>query len=97
MLIYLNENSIEIKIGSRLFALREQHKEDADLLIVNGYPADTDLELVEGDHVIMIRRGEQPAAAELESLMMGFLLPLSMILSRRQFRSLKIAPWERSL
>ena len=71
MLIYLNENSIEIKIGSRLFALRAQHKEDADLLIVNGYPADTDLELVEGDHVIMIRRGEQPAAAELESLMMA--------------------------
>jgi len=71
MLIYLNENSIEIEIGSRLFALREQHKEDADLMIVNGHPADTDQELHVGDHVILIQRGEQPSAEELESLMMA--------------------------
>ncbi|MCD6582772.1 MAG: sulfur carrier protein ThiS adenylyltransferase ThiF [Desulfuromusa sp.] len=71
MQIYLNENPIEIKIGSRLYALRKQHKVGADLLIVNGYPANTDQVLNDGDHVIMIQRGKQPSAAELESLMMA--------------------------
>ena len=71
MLIYLNEKPIEIKIGSRLYALRDQNKIDADLLIVNGYPASTDQTLNDGDHVIMIQRGEQPSAEELESLMMA--------------------------
>lgn len=71
MKIYLNETQIEIKIGSWLYALRKQHKAGADLLIVNGYPTSTDQVLNDGDHVIMIQRGEQPSAAELESLMMA--------------------------
>ncbi|MDA3902895.1 MAG: sulfur carrier protein ThiS adenylyltransferase ThiF [Desulfuromusa sp.] len=71
MLIYLNEKQIEIKNGGHLYALREQNKADADLLIVNGYPASTDQELHAGDHVTMIQQGEQPSAEELESLMMA--------------------------
>lgn len=71
MRIYLNENQLEIKIGGHLYALREQYKKDADLLIVNGYPANDDQELQEGDHVIMIQRGEHPSAEELETLMMA--------------------------
>ncbi len=71
MLIYLNENQLEIKTGGRLYALREYYKEDADLLIVNGYPVNDDQELNEGDHIIMIKRGEHPSAEELEILMMA--------------------------
>ena len=71
MLIYLNENRMEIESGCRLYALRDQNNTDAELLIVNGYPASSDLELNENDHVIMIQRGKQPSAEELESLMMA--------------------------
>ncbi|MCK5912676.1 MAG: sulfur carrier protein ThiS adenylyltransferase ThiF [Desulfuromusa sp.] len=71
MLIYLNENRIEIESGCRLFALRDLNKKNADLLIVNGYPANVDLELHDGDHIVLIQRGEQPSAAELEGLMMA--------------------------
>lgn len=62
---------MEIKIGSHLYALRDQYKVKADLLIVNAYPADNDQELNAGDHVIMIQRGEQPSTEELENLMMA--------------------------
>ncbi len=71
MLIYLNENPLKIQIGSRLYTLRDKKQCDADILIVNGHPASVDLELKEGDHVVMIKRGEQPSAEELESLMMA--------------------------
>ncbi len=71
MLIYLNENRVEIKTGSRLYALRQEYKADADILIVNGHPLNLDQELHDGDHVIMIQRGEQPSAEELEALMMA--------------------------
>ncbi len=71
MLIYLNEKPIEINRGTRLYELRKKYKANADLLIVNGYPAGTDQELNDSDHVILIQRGEQPSAEELENLMMA--------------------------
>jgi sulfur carrier protein ThiS adenylyltransferase len=43
-------------------------KPDADLIIVNGYPSDSENPLQEGDRVILIRRGEIPPADELECL-----------------------------
>ena len=71
MLIYLNEIPHKVRFGCRLYSLREQNKIDADILIVNGHPANSDLKLHEGDHVVMIVRGAQPSAEELESLMMA--------------------------
>ncbi|MCK4503539.1 MAG: sulfur carrier protein ThiS adenylyltransferase ThiF, partial [Desulfuromonadales bacterium] len=71
MLIYLNENSLEIKTGSNLYELRDHNYVAADLLIVNGYPATTDMQLHDGDRIVMIQRGKQPSAEELESLMMA--------------------------
>ncbi|MFK5927616.1 MAG: sulfur carrier protein ThiS adenylyltransferase ThiF [Desulfuromusa sp.] len=71
MLIYLNENPIEVKSGCRLYTLRSQNKNDADILIVNGCPTSSDLELHEEDHVVLIKRGKQPSVEELESLMMA--------------------------
>jgi len=71
MLIYLNEKPLEIENGTRLYELRKKYKANADLLIVNGFPASTDQKLDSNDHVIMISRGEQPSAEDLESLMMA--------------------------
>ncbi len=71
MLIYLNEKPLDIAPDTKLSGLRDQYKPAADLFIVNGYPAEADQLLTENDRVVLIRRGEQPSAEELESLMMA--------------------------
>lgn len=69
MRIFLNEEILEARTGASLFALRDEVRPEADLLIVNGFPASADLELTEGDKVVMIQRGAIPSADELEALM----------------------------
>lgn len=71
MLISVNEQPETIPADLHLFALRDQIKPGADLLIVNGYPTSSDQALCEGDQVVLIQRGEQPSAEELERLMMA--------------------------
>ncbi|WP_429884546.1 sulfur carrier protein ThiS adenylyltransferase ThiF [Geoalkalibacter halelectricus] len=69
MNIRINENLTELPAATTLFAVRERYKPDADVLIVNGFPASDDQPLQDGDRVVLIRRGERPSAAELETLM----------------------------
>lgn len=69
MQLRLNENDLEIAVGTTLYALRDQYKPGADVLIVNGFPAAADQPLRDGDSVVLIRRGEIPPADELEALM----------------------------
>lgn len=71
MRIQLNEQSTDIPEETSLFALRERFKPGADVIIRNGFPANSDLPLAEGDCIVLIRRGEQPSAAELEALMVA--------------------------
>lgn len=67
--ITVNEHSRQITRGTSLYALRDALYPDADVLVVNGHPADSDRHLEEGDAVVLIRRGAFPAPEELESLM----------------------------
>jgi len=69
MQILLNEQRVEIAEGTTLFALRDRRKPGADVLIVNGFPAQADRPLEADDRVVLIRRGELPPAGELEALM----------------------------
>lgn len=69
MRIKVNERSADVADGMTLEAARRQFKADADLVIYNGAPMAADLPLREGDEVVLIRRGEMPAAHEMESLM----------------------------
>ncbi len=71
MKIYLNEQPEIIAATLSLFELRQQKKPGADLLIVNGYPTDADQSLKEDDRVVLIQRGEQPTAEDLQHLMMA--------------------------
>lgn len=71
MQIYLNEQPENVPSDIGLFELREQKKPDADLLIVNGYPVTVDQPLTADDRVVLIQRGEQPTAEELQQLMMA--------------------------
>ncbi|RME36339.1 MAG: sulfur carrier protein ThiS adenylyltransferase ThiF [Deltaproteobacteria bacterium] len=70
MNVFVNERAIETDAES-LFALRDRLKPDADIVICNGFPADTDVPLSDGDRVVLIRRGEIPPVEELEALLMA--------------------------
>jgi len=69
MQILLNERRVDVDAGTTLFALRDRQKPGADVLIVNGFPAQADRPLEPGDRVVLIRRGEFPPPEELEALM----------------------------
>ena len=67
--ITVNEQKMTVAPGAGLFGLRDLVKPGADVLVRNGAPADEDCVLEEGDTVVLIRRGEVPAPADLEALM----------------------------
>lgn len=67
--IQLNEQTLEVETSTTLYQLRDGHKPDADLLILNGFPADGDIELNNGDQVVLISRGEVPTAKEYQALL----------------------------
>ncbi len=71
MIIQFNERQIEVAEGTSLFALRDQERPDADILIYNGAAVADDVVLSEGDSVNLIKRGEVPPAEELEALMVA--------------------------
>ncbi len=67
--ILLNEQPVRVAETTTLHDLRDHAKPDADVVILNGFPVADDRPLQQGDRVVLIRRGEQPAPAELEVLM----------------------------
>jgi sulfur carrier protein ThiS adenylyltransferase len=71
MKISVNEKTLEIVEGTRLFTIRDDVRPDADLIIYNGFPVSQDRELRDGDGVQLIRRGVVPGPEEMESLMMS--------------------------
>lgn len=71
MLIFVNEQRVECVEAEGLLELQARIKPDADLMIVNGYPVSGDQPLQVGDRVTLIRRGERPSPAELESLLLA--------------------------
>lgn len=52
-------------------SVRDRFKPDADLIIVDGFPANPETPVRDGQSVCLIRRGEIPPPEELEYLMMA--------------------------
>lgn len=69
MRIYLNEQPVDIATDTSLYEVRAQHRPEADILIVNGYPVNADQDLQHDDRVVLIQRGQQPSADELDALL----------------------------
>ena len=69
MRIRINEQAAETEQGATLGELAARHKPDADVLILNGFPAAVETLLQDGDELFLIRRGELPGRDELEGLM----------------------------
>lgn len=70
MQISVNERRVEVADGSVLGHLVSMFKPDADVVVLNGFPADAlDVALEPDDTVTLIRKGETPSEAELSALM----------------------------
>jgi sulfur carrier protein ThiS adenylyltransferase len=69
--VLVNEEKRSVQKGVTLSDLRDRFKPDADVLVVNGFPAPPDTVLEGEDEVVLIRRGELPEADELEALMVA--------------------------
>lgn len=69
--ILLNEHSFSVPENMTVGELRDREKPNADVLIVNGYPSDKDYVLKKGDEIVLIWRGEQPKADEMEALLVA--------------------------
>lgn len=69
MQIKVNEQNYTFEESASVGVIRDRIKTDADLLIVNGFPASVETVLNDGDQVILIRRGETPNADELDALL----------------------------
>lgn len=65
----LNEEETEAPTGTTLADLARARKPEADVLILNGFPASPDTVISEGDSVVLIKKGEMPSKEELEALM----------------------------
>lgn len=70
MIVKVNELEVNIE-ESTAFKLRDKIKPGADVVIVNGYPIDSDINLKENDKVTFIKKGEIPSNEELEALMVS--------------------------
>jgi sulfur carrier protein ThiS adenylyltransferase len=69
--IKVNEKEVSIPSTLSLFHFKNQFKPNADVIIYNGFPANADRPLKEGDDIVLIKKGEIPSTEELEFLMMA--------------------------
>jgi len=69
--IKINEKETLIPSNTALFHLKNQFKPNADIIIYNGFPVNSDRPLKEGDEIVFIKKGETPSPEEFESLMMA--------------------------
>jgi sulfur carrier protein ThiS adenylyltransferase len=69
--IKINEKETSVPSKSTLFYLKNQYKPNADVIIYNGFPVNSDRLLKEGDEVVFIKKGTSPSSEEFESLMVA--------------------------
>jgi sulfur carrier protein ThiS adenylyltransferase len=58
--IFVNEQKYEVSKGTTFHYIKNKVKDNADIIIINGYPVDNENDLCkevnEGDHIILIKR-----------------------------------------
>lgn len=68
-MLQVNERPVAFRKGISLIDLAAELKPDADIFIVNGYPARPETSLRDGDSCWLGKRGETPSAEEMEYLL----------------------------
>lgn len=70
-MLKVNEEQVKFRKGLRIIDLAASMKPEADLFIVNGYPAAPETLLKDGDVCCLIKKGEVPSSDEMECLLMA--------------------------
>ncbi|MBA3002552.1 MAG: sulfur carrier protein ThiS adenylyltransferase ThiF [Desulfurivibrio sp.] len=68
-MLLVNENEIPFQPGMTFADLLQAQGGDADILLVNGYPATVQTVLSDGDQCWLWKRGKTPAAEEMQHLL----------------------------
>lgn len=69
--IYINEIKQKIDREETVHMVRDRFKPEADLMILNGFPAKGEEMVTDGDRVVLIIRGYEPKVDELEALLVS--------------------------
>jgi sulfur carrier protein ThiS adenylyltransferase len=69
--VKVNEKEVSIPSNTALFGLKDQIKPNADVIIYNGFPINSDGPLKEGDEMVFIKKGEIPSPEEFEAFIMA--------------------------
>lgn len=69
--IKINEKETLVPPHITLFHLKNQYKPNAEVILYNGFPVNSDRLLKEGDAIVLIKKGETPSPEEFESFMMA--------------------------
>jgi len=69
--IKINEKETSVPPNITLFHLKNQYKPNAEVILYNGFPVNSDRLLKEGDAIVLIKKGETPSPEEFESFMMA--------------------------
>ena len=69
--IKINEKETLVPPNITLFHLKNQYKPNAEVILYNGFPVNSDRLLKEGDAIVLIKKGETPSPEEFESFMMA--------------------------
>ncbi|MBC2581838.1 sulfur carrier protein ThiS adenylyltransferase ThiF [Clostridium sp. DJ247] len=71
MNIFLNERKTEVEQNTTVFQLRSMVKEDADIVVYNGFIIKEDYVLNENDKVVFIKKGEIPKLEDMEAMLLA--------------------------
>lgn len=71
MKIQVNEKIFDVTENITAFEMRDRTKDDADIVILNGFIIKENFKLKEGDKLFLIKRGEVPSKEELENLLVS--------------------------
>ncbi len=69
--IKVNEKPCRVASKLGLMDLKAKVKPDADVIVYNGFPVTENIQLKNGDSVVLFKKGESPSEEELEVLMMA--------------------------
>jgi sulfur carrier protein ThiS adenylyltransferase len=69
--IKVNEKELSAPSHLTLLQLKNQFKPNADVIIYNGFPLDSDHPLQQGDEIVFIQKGETLSSEEFECLLMA--------------------------
>lgn len=71
MKITINDKIVELTNSHTAKTIKEMFKNNADLVIINGFPVSLDEKVNNGDNIVLIKKGERPSFDEFESMMMA--------------------------